>query len=176
MSNLVVMPISSPVFTDDVEAEQEIRPLFAAYQKLDGERREAGLELGRVLIKWHARYKSQGNRAGGGFEALLKKLDIGKKRAYRWMRKADPDYFRTPVTKSEPLKDWSAAVLQKMGVKGLHPAYLLLTTYFDRAAWEAAYKTARSNPDISGRKTWRCWISFGERLLESSAIMSRKPL
>jgi hypothetical protein len=104
-------PMSAPTtasiaLTIDVLAEQEIAPLFQSYQRAGQnlkqatqDRKRTGEELGRVLLKWHTEYKQQGSRTGEGFEALLKRLGIPKKTAYRRMHKADPKYFGTPDTK-----------------------------------------------------------------------------
>src|SRR5580704_17829341 len=98
--------VGSITLTIDVQAEHEIMPLFQSYQRAAGDHKRAaqgrtqiGEELGRVMLKWHAQYKQQGSCTGEGFEALLKRVGIPKKTAYRRMHRADPGYFGPPDTK-----------------------------------------------------------------------------
>jgi hypothetical protein len=86
----------------EVEAIREIQPLYAAYQKTDTDRQSAGMELGRSLLRWREQYKAQGSRSGKGFNTLLDRLEIPKATAYRWMRKADPNFVPCE-TKSEEI-------------------------------------------------------------------------
>src|SRR5690242_238247 len=75
----------------EVEAAAEILPSFVQFQKADSDRRRAGLALGRSLLSWCDRYKSQGSRTGGGFKKMLDRLGVPRATAYRLMRKAGPD-------------------------------------------------------------------------------------
>jgi hypothetical protein len=78
-------------------ADLEIAPLLARYGAADAERKSAGLELGRCLLKWREEYKAQG-QAGNGFQALLARMKIPRATAYRLIRAAAPN-FVSPETK-----------------------------------------------------------------------------
>lgn len=80
-------------------ADLEVQPIYQSYRQADGQREVAGRQLGSVLLKWHGTYKAQGSRSGGGFDALLKRLDIPRATAYRCMHRVDPDYFVSCDTK-----------------------------------------------------------------------------
>jgi hypothetical protein len=82
-------------------SDLEIAPLFEEYQQHEAQRDRYGMELGRLLLKWHGIYKAQGSRDGGGFRALLERVTIPRSVAYRWMKRVNPDYFVSGGTKSK---------------------------------------------------------------------------
>jgi hypothetical protein len=150
MTACAVVTITEPI---EAQAEQEIAPLFQSYQKAGGDRKQAGEQLGRCLLRWRDEYKAQGSHDGDGFKALLVRLGIPRGSAYRLIRRVDPYFVSSETRHSQcvaPLEKKCAAVLRKIGFKRMSPAYILLTTYFSHEAWEAAYRAARSNPDIAG--------------------------
>lgn len=96
-----VIPI---IVNIELEAEQEIAPLFQTYLKRCEDRKHAGEQLGRSLLRWRDEYKAQGSHGGDGFKALLARLNIPRATAYRLIRRVDPNLVSSETKEEIKLK------------------------------------------------------------------------
>jgi hypothetical protein len=95
------------IFQDHDAAK--IKELWDSYREADGERTKRGLEFGKALYELREKYRVPrashvGDTRGGGFEAVIQRLNIPNATAYRWINRYEESIGeRTPrEPESEP--------------------------------------------------------------------------